>query len=165
MATTSYVRQGYRLYGLAVLVWAVWTGLWGGLDLGTPARTIGDGWLLIAAFGVVLTGALAASYVSGDGRLFRTQAKRSQIDRYNDHVLSSTPLHVYMVALLGWSVLSLGWWTGSLSFVGRTAVGYGWLVVALYGLVLAVGLAVKHSSDIAEDVAESVPGARGRASN
>jgi hypothetical protein len=36
-------------------------------------------------------------------------------------------------------------------------VGYGWFLVALYGLALAIGLTTKHSDAVAEEVDEVTP--------
>jgi len=157
MSLGNIVRQGYRVYGLAIVVWAVWSSIWWGVGLDVSSSTISYGWFAIAVFGGVLTVLLAGLWLSGEHQLFKTQSNRTRIQRFNSHVLSSRPLHLYMIALLGWSAISIEWWVVNLGIVGQTIVGYGWLLIALYGLALTVGLASKHSDELAEEIEDTTP--------
>lgn len=157
MVLTKTVRQAYRAYGVATVLWAGWSLAWVGTGIEMEPAVVGYGWLAIAVVGFVLVGSMAAMRVSAGHQLFRTQ-RSARIDRFDDHVLGNTLLPAYVVALAGWSVLTVEWWTVHLGIVGRTTVGYGWLLIALCGLGLTIGLASKHRDDLRDAADELTPG-------
>ncbi|MFB6090214.1 MAG: hypothetical protein ABEJ97_04070 [Halobellus sp.] len=157
MALTRGVRQVYRGYGIAALVWAGWSLVWLGTDIRMEPSTIGYGWLTVAAVGLVLGVTMTGMRVHDDFQLFRTDENRRTLRRFDDHSLSGTPLHLYIGLLAVWSALTLAWVTGAVAAVGTTVVGYGWLAIALYGGVLTVGLAVQHKQRLADAVDDVAP--------
>lgn len=153
MSLSTIVRQAYRLYGLGVLIWAVWSGVWVLNGLSMDPNVVGTGWLVLAASGAVLGIVMLVLRYSSDFQLFMVQEKRSRIQRFNNHILGSTPLHFYALGLVAWSFVTIGFVVG-LGPLERTIVGVGWLLIALYGFALATGLAVKHQSDLIEEIEE-----------
>jgi hypothetical protein len=128
-----------------------------GIGLDMSPTVVGYGWLLIAGVGAILMIVMGVTRFSSEYHLFKTQSNRKRISRFNSHLLSSTPLHLYVIALAAWSSLTVEWWVVNLGLVGRTAVAYGWFVIALYGLGLTVGLAVKHEDALIEELDDVTP--------
>jgi FtsH-binding integral membrane protein len=157
MAYAHFVRQAYRLYAAALVLWAAWSGVWLVTDIGMTASAVGTGWFVVAAFGAIVGVALALTRVSDEYRLFKTGTNRERVRRFRDHVFGGQFLGLYVVAIAAWSFLTLEWLVVDLGIVGRTIVGYGWFLVALYGLALAIGLTTKHSDAVAEEVDEVTP--------
>jgi hypothetical protein len=157
MPLSNVVRQGYRLYGLGTLVWAGWSAAWMGLGLNMSPTVIGSGWFAIAGLGALLAIGMGATNLSDEYQLFKTQTNRGRIRRFNSHLLSSAPLHLYAIALAAWSFLTVEWWVVNLGIVGQTVVAYGWFLIALYGLGLTIGLTVKHDEAVVEELDEVTP--------
>jgi FtsH-binding integral membrane protein len=157
MAYAHFVRQAYRLYAAALVLWAAWSGVWLVTDIGMTASAVGTGWFVVAAFGAIVGVALALTRVSDEYRLFKTGTNRERVRRFRDHVFGGQFLGLYVVAIAAWSFLTVEWLVVDLGIVGRTIVGYGWFLVALYGLALAIGLTTKHSDAVAEEVDEVTP--------
>ena len=150
MAYAHFVRQAYRLYAAALVLWAAWSGVWLVTDVGTTASAVGTGWLVVAAFGAMVGVALALTRVSDEYRLFKTRTNRERIRRFRGHAFGGQFLGLYVVAIAAWSFLTVEWLVVNLGIVGRPIVAYGWFLVALYGLALAVGLTTKHGEAVAE---------------
>lgn len=157
MGLEGVIRQGYRLYGIGILGWAGFSAVWIGLGLNVSPTVVGSGWLALAGVGVVLAVSMGAVRFSSEYSLFKTQSNRERIQRFNRHLLGSAPLHLYVIALAAWSFLTVEWWVVNLGIVGRTLVAYGWFVIALYGLGLAIGLTAKHDEAVLEEVDELTP--------
>lgn len=157
MAYAHFVRQAYRLYAAALVLWAAWSGVWLVTDIGMTASNIGAGWLVVAAFGAVVCVGLGLTRVSDEYRLFKTQSNRERIRRFRDHVFGGGFLGLYVVALAAWSFLTVEWVVINLGLVGRSIVAYGWFMIALYGLALGIGLTTKHSEAVTEEVDELTP--------
>jgi hypothetical protein len=155
MALTGTVRQAYRGYGVAAVVWAGWSAVWLGTDLRMDPATVGYGWLAIAAVGAVLGVTMVTMRYHDGYDLFRED--RRTVRRFEDHSLSGTPLHIYVGGMGAWSVLTVAWLTGVVGTVGASVVGYGWFAIALYGLGLTVGLAVKHKQELVDAVDDVTP--------
>jgi hypothetical protein len=157
MTLANIVRQGYRVYGLALLAWAGWSGLWIITGLNMDPSIVGYGWLTITVFGAILTVSMGVLWYMTDYTLFKKDRHQRRVSRFNNHMLSSTPLHVYVLVMIAWSLLTVEWWVLNLGLVERTVVGFGWLLIAVYGLALTLGLSVKHKDDIVETVDEVTP--------
>ncbi|MFB6148406.1 MAG: hypothetical protein ABEJ48_01965, partial [Halobacteriales archaeon] len=145
--------------GLGIILWAGWSAVWMGVGLDMAATTIAAGWFVIAAFGAIIAVTMAGMRISSEYDLFKTQPNQGRIQRFNNHVLSSTPLHFYVIAMAAWSFLTVEWWVINLGIVGRTLVAYGWFLIALYGLGLTISLAVKHDEAVVEELDEVTPSA------
>lgn len=156
MGFINTVRVAYRVYGLLLLGWAAWSVIWLAFGLKTPPTTIATGWLLLAIYGGTLTLVLVGTRFSSQYTLFQTAENRTRIQRFNNHILSSTPLHLYVIALAAWSFITIEWWILTLDIIGQTIVAYGWFLLALYGLVLTIGLSVKHKDDIVEELPDAI---------
>lgn len=157
MVIEKTIRQIYRLYGVGIVVWAGLSVAWIGVGLDLSPTVVGSGWLVIAAVGAVLAVGMGAVRFSSEYRLFKTQSNRERIQRFRSHLLSSAPLHLYVIALAAWSFLTVEWWVVNLGLVGRTIVAYGWFIIALYGLGLTVSLATKHEEALREDLDDVTP--------
>ncbi|MGQ4554490.1 hypothetical protein [Halobellus sp. GM3] len=159
MALPNIVRQTYRGYGVAAVVWAGWSIAWAGTGLRMDPATIGYGWLAIAAVGAVLAGTMVTMRVHDDYQLFRTDRRHRK--RFEAHSLGSTPLHLYVAGMGAWGVLTAAWVLGSVGSLSATIVAYGWFGIALYGAVLTVGLAVKHKQELRDAAVDVTPSAVG----
>ncbi len=159
MAYAHFVRQAYRLYAAALVLWAAWSGVWLVTDIGMTASAVGTGWFVVAAFGAIVGVALALTRVSDEYRLFETGTNRERVRRFRDHVFGGQFLGLYVVAIAAWSFLTVEWVVVDLGIVGRTIVAYGWFLVALYGLALTIGLTTKHGEAVVEEVDEVTPSA------
>jgi hypothetical protein len=157
MAYAHFVRQAYRLYAAALVLWAAWSGVWLVTEIGMTASTVGTGWLVVAAFGAVVAVGLGLTRASDEYRLFKTRSNRERIRRFRDHAFGGGFLGLYVVALAAWSFLTVEWVVINLGIVGRSIVAYGWFMIAVYGLALAVGLTTKHSEAVAEEVDAVTP--------
>ncbi|MFA1609915.1 hypothetical protein [Halobellus rubicundus] len=157
MGLARGVRQVYRGYGIAAVVWAGWSLVWIATDIRMDPATIGYGWLTIAAVGFVLGVTMTGMRVHGDFQLFRVAENRRHIRRFNDHSLSGAPLNLYAGLLAVWAVLTVAWVTGAITAVGTALIGYGWLAIALYGGVLTLGLAVEHKQQLLDAVDDVAP--------
>ncbi|MFA1609995.1 hypothetical protein [Halobellus rubicundus] len=160
MSLEGVIRQAYRGYGAAVIVWAGWSAVWLGTDLRMDPSVLGYGWLAIAAFGAVVGVSMASVHLRGDG-LFRTEPNRRRLARFDEHRLSGAPLYAYVAALVGWAVLTGAWTAGLVAGIDAALVGYGWIAIALYGVGLTIALAVTHKRDLADAVDATVLWARG----
>lgn len=135
------VRQGYRFYAAVLLIWSAFTALWGGTAIDISATTIGYGWVAIAMSGApVALGLYATRTHVFDGRV-------RDINRFNENTLSGWPLGVYAGAIVAWSVVFMGWLTGSLA-LSPTSIAAGWFLIAIYGTVLTVGLVSSHRDKV-----------------
>lgn len=157
MARETWIRQAYRLYAVTLVIWAAWSGVWLGTGLNMPAQTVATGWLAVAVFGGVVLLAMGVGRFRDGYQLFKTQSNRERIRRFNNHNLGGVFLNLYVVALAAWSFLSIEWVTLNLGIVGYTVVGYGWAVIALYGVTLTIGLTVKHKDAVVEEVDSATP--------
>lgn len=157
MGTETFLRQAYRLYAVTLVIWAVWSGIWLGTGITMPADILAMGWLGVAVFGVVVLIALSAGRVRDEYALFKTQSNRERIRRFNNHKFGGTFLNLYVVALAAWSFLSIEWVVLNLGLVTYTIVGYGWALIALYGVSLTIGLTVKHKEAVVEEVDNVTP--------
>ncbi|MGQ4557355.1 hypothetical protein [Halobellus sp. GM3] len=157
MNPAGVVRQLYRVYGLGILVWAGWSAAWMGFGIDVSPTAIGTGWLAIAGIGAMLAIAMGILRFSDEYRLFKTQSNRERIRHFQNHFLSSTPLHLYVIALAAWSFLTVEWWAINLDLVSRTIVAYGWFLIALYGLGLTISLTVKHEEAVVKELDEVTP--------
>ena len=157
MNPVGVVRQLYRVYGFGILVWASWSAIWMGFSIDMSPTVIGVGWLLIAVIGAILAVTMGVLRFSDEYRLFKTQSNRERIQRFRNHLLSSTPLHFYVIALAAWSFLTVEWWVINLDLVSRTIVAYGWFLIALYGLGLTISLTVKHDEAVKEELNDVTP--------
>lgn len=137
------LRQGYRLYGAALILWAAFTTVWSTPFLQLPTTTIGYGWITIAAAGIPLALGL---YVT---RADVFTGKPRTINRFNNHSLSGWPLGLYCAALVVWSGVFAGWLLG-LTALSPTIVASGWFVIAGYGALLTIGLVTLHRDKVLE---------------
>lgn len=157
MAYSHFVRQAYRLYAVALVLWAAWSGVWLATDIGMTASAVGTGWLAVAAFGALVSVALGITRLSDEYQLFKTQTNRERVRRFQNHVFGGKFLGLYVVALAAWSFLTIEWVVVNLGIVGRSIVAYGWFMIALYGVALAIGLTTKHSEAVVEEIDEVTP--------
>jgi len=149
MSLERVIRQAYRGYGVAAVVWAGWSVLWIGTDLRMDPSIVGYGWLAIAAFGALVGASMASMHLRGDA-LFRTALKRRQFRRFEDSALTGAPLSGYVAGLVAWAALTGAWMAGV--GIDVAVVGYGWLAIALYGAGLTIALAVTHKRDLADAI-------------
>ena len=57
-----------------------------------------------------------------------------------------------MGALAMWAAVSFGWVLGGMDAAGLEIVGYGWLAIAFYGVIVGGGLLLTHDDDVATAV-------------
>lgn len=143
MVLSTVTRQGYRLYAIALVLWGAWSAVWLGAGLPMDPTLVGTGWLVLSGFGALLAIGMALLRFGSEETLF--QGDRPPKRRFRDSVLSSSPLHGYVLMMVVWSAVTVEWWALNLDLFGRTVVGIGWLLIALYGAGLTLGLASNHS--------------------
>lgn len=47
-----------------------------------------------------------------------------------------------------WAAVSFGWVLGEMSTAGLTIVGYGWLAIAAYGVIVGIGITMNHNDAV-----------------
>ncbi len=61
-------------------------------------------------------------------------------------------LNVYLISAATWAGVSPGWFIGGRAAAGIPVVGYGWIAVAVYGAIVAAGVAATHCDFLADAV-------------
>jgi hypothetical protein len=141
----TLLTQCFRGYAVVTVLVAGFTALWalGVIEMSLPL--VGYAWLIVAAAGTVVT---VGMWTTREETI-ALNADGEQIKRFEDASVTGRPLELYIGALAAWAAVSFGWVLGGMSISGLTLVGYGWLVIALYGLVVGAGIAMNHREDIA----------------
>lgn len=134
-------RQAYRMYAVAVAILGAWTYLWTTNAVSMSTTNLGYSWLGVAAIGAVLAGSLTV----GRPDIFNKREKR--IKEFERGSLTGTPLNLYIAALGVMAIVSAAALSG-LVVVDATLLGGGWAATALYGGVITVGMASRHSEAI-----------------
>ncbi|WP_283403336.1 hypothetical protein [Halorubrum sp. DM2] len=139
------VTQLFRTYGVLAVIVAGFTALWalGVIDVAVPI--VGYAWFAVAAVGTVV----AAGMVTRKPEVVEEDADTERVEEFEESALSGGPLNLYVASLGAWAAVSFGWVLGGMSAAGLEVVGYGWVAIAVYGVVVGVGLARNHSDDIA----------------
>lgn len=172
MNLAAVTRTLYRLYGVGLLAMAILTAGWLTEGFAISTVTVGYGWFVLAVVGGIVLIALAASTYLTDQDFFYTAGAESRMTRFEQSVLSRTPLVLYAIGLVLWGVITVGWVLGTPStpistgpqtsqFVFETirspgtglsvtTVSIGWGLIALYGFVLTIGLTIRHQDHLQE---------------
>jgi hypothetical protein len=149
MNMNASFNLGFRTYAVAAAAVALLTvaSVFDAVSL--PATALGAAWVLLALLGaVVIVGMTARKQV-----VLLDDQSGQELERFETTDLTGLPLNAYVVFAAMWAAVSFGWLLGGRSLDALFTIGYGWLAVAAYGAILAVGLAVHHSRDISEAVA------------
>jgi len=129
---------------LAAIV-AGFTALWALGVISVAVPIIGYAWFAVAGVGTVV----AVGMVSREDEVIEPDMGDKRVEEFESASLTSGPLDIYIGALAAWAAVSFGWVLGGMSAAGLGVIGYGWLAIAAYGVVLAVGLVRNHSEDVA----------------
>ncbi len=149
MVSQSLVRQAYRIYGAGLIVWAAWSLTWIVMRVNLDPAIVGAGWVGLGVVGAVLALTLFRHREANEPRLFTPEP--DYVEQFDQTIFSSTPLHAYAIGLVGLSVVSEAWALG-VRTIDPTFLAFGWYLVALYGLVLTLGLAARHKEAIRASV-------------
>ena len=138
------LTQAFRAYGVIAVIVAAFTALWavGVIDVALP--TVGYAWFAVAAVGTVVAIGMAAKPAA----VLEADASEARIETFEESSLTGLPLHGYMGALAMWAAVSFGWVLGGMSATGLSVVGYGWLIIAVYGAAIGIGIAANHRKDV-----------------
>ena len=105
-------------------------------------------WIAIAALG----GVTAVGMTTNKRDTCAKNVTDGQMKRFTACWFTGWPLNAYLIAVMIWAGVSFGWVLGGASGATFLVVGYGWLAIAAYGVVLLVGLLAAHSEDVAAAV-------------
>ncbi len=137
----AYCCQGYAVIAVAA---AGFTALWalGVIDLAMPL--IGYAWFAVAAVGTVV----AIGITTNKREALEIDVAKAQLEAFEESPLTGRPFELYMSALAAWAAVSFGWVLGGMSATGLAVVGYSWLVIAVYGTVVGIGIAMNHRENV-----------------
>lgn len=135
----------FRGYAAIAAVVAGFTALWalGVIQVAIPL--VGYAWFAVAAAGVVIAGSMTRKRKE----VIEPDAVDERVDKFEEATVTGRPFDFYIGALAAWAAVSFGWILGGMSAAGLTVIGYGWLAIAAYGIVVGVGIAVNHKEDVA----------------
>ncbi|MUW15344.1 hypothetical protein GJ633_12330 [Halorubrum sp. CBA1125] len=142
------ITQCFRGYCAIAVIIAGFTALWALDVIDVAVPVVGYAWFAVAAVGTVV----AVGMVSRTSEVVEADATTDRVEQFEKSGLTGTPLNLYVGALAAWAAVSFGWVLGGMSAAGLDVVGYGWLAIAAYGVVLGVGIATNHSEDLATAV-------------
>ena len=139
------ITQCFRGYAALAAVVAGFTALWtlGVINVAVPL--IGYAWFAVAAAGTVVAVGIATKKED----VIAPDAPDKRIEKFEEATITGRPFDLYIGALAAWAAVSFGWVLGGMSTAGLTVVGYGWLAIAVYGLVVGVSIAMNHKEDVA----------------
>ena len=142
------LTHAFRGYAAIAVVVAGFTGLWaiGIVDAALPV--IGYAWFAVAAVGTLV----AVGLTIKDDEVIEPDADPERIDEFEAATVTGPPLDAYLGALAMWAGVSFGWVLGGMSPTGLPVVGYGWLAIAGYCLILGIGIIRNHRRDVAAAV-------------
>ncbi len=139
------ITQCFRGYAALAAVVAGFTALWalGVINIAVPL--VGYAWFAVAAVGTVVAVGMATQKED----VIEPDAADKRIETFEEATITGRPFDLYIGALAAWAAVSFGWVLGGMSTAGLTVVGYGWLAIAVYGLVVGVSIALTHKEDVA----------------
>jgi hypothetical protein len=139
------ITQCFRGYAALAAVVAGFTALWalGVINIAVPL--VGYAWFAVAAVGTVVAVGMATQKEDA----IEPDAADKRIETFEEATITGRPFDLYIGALAAWAAVSFGWVLGGMSTAGLTVVGYGWLAIAVYGLVVGVSIALTHKEDVA----------------
>lgn len=138
------LNQCFRGYAALGVIAAGFTALWavGVIDVAMPL--VGYAWFVVAAAGTVI----AVTMARKPDEVIESDAADDRIETFEEATVTGRPLDMYIGALAAWAAVSFGWVLGGMGAAGLTVVGYGWLAIAAYGVVVGIGIAKNHSEDV-----------------
>ena len=139
------LTQCFRGYAAIAAVVAGFTALWALGVINVAIPLIGYAWFGVAAVGTVV----AVGMATKKGDVVEPDAADERIEEFEDATVTGRPFDLYIGSLAAWAAVSFGWVLGGMSGAGLTVVGYGWLAIAAYGLVVGIGIAMNHKEDVA----------------
>lgn len=139
------LTQCFRGYAAVAVVVAGFTALWalGIIEIALPI--VGYAWFAVAAAGVFVSVGITAK----NDEVIEPDAAEERVETFEDATVTGRPFEGYILALAVWAAVSFGWVLGGMSAAGLDVVGYGWLAIAAYGVVVGLGIARNHSEDVA----------------
>lgn len=139
------VTQTFRAYSALAIVVAGFTALWA-LDIITVGIPIvGYAWFAVAGVGTIVAVGMGAR----PEETIEPDAKLDRIETFEESTATGRPLELYLGALAMWAAVSFGWILGGMSTAGLDIVGYGWLAIAAYGIIVGIGIVRNYSEDVA----------------
>ena len=139
---------GLRVYAIGVGLLGIATALLAFGYLTVSATILGGLWIGAAALG----GVIAFGLTVNTEEVVEPDRVDARVDRWEDCLFTGWALNLYLVAAAIWSGVSFGWFIGGQSVAGIPIVGYGWIAVAVYGAVVAAGIAATHYDFLADAV-------------
>jgi hypothetical protein len=142
------LTQCFRGYAAIGVVAAGFTALWalGVVDVAMPL--VGYAWFVVAAVGTVVAVGLATKKEEA----VEQDAVEERIEVFETATVTGRPLELYIGLLAAWAAVSFGWVLGGMAASGLVVVGYGWLAIAAYGVVVGIGIAMNHRTEVATAV-------------
>lgn len=88
------------------------------------------------------------SMAGKDDEVIEPDAANHRIEEFESATVTGRPFDGYFGALAMWAAVSFGWVLGGMSATGLTVVGYGWLAIAVYGIIVGAGIVRNHRKDV-----------------
>jgi len=139
------LTQCFRGYAALAVVVAGFTALWALGVINVAIPLVGYAWFAVAAVGTVV----AVGMATKQDEVIQPDATDERIGEFEEATVTGRPFDFYIGALAAWAAVSFGWVLGGMSAAGLTVVGYGWLAIAAYGLVVGIGIVANHKEDVA----------------
>lgn len=139
---------GLRVYGIGVGLLVIVTALLAFGYVAVSSTVLGGLWIGAAALG----GAIVFGLTVNTDRLIQPDRAESRCDRWEQCLFTGWLLNVYLIAAAIWAGVSFGWFIGGQAAAGIPVVGYGWITVAVYGAIVAAGIAATHYDFLASAV-------------
>jgi len=142
------ITQSFRAYAAIAVIVAGFTALWALGVISVAVPVIGYAWLAVAGIGTIIT----VGMLTKPKETIEADATDERINTFEDATITGRPLELYMGALAMWAAVSFGWVLGGMGAAGLEIVGYGWLAIAFYGVIVGGGLLLTHDDDVATAV-------------
>lgn len=138
------ITQSFRGYCALAVIVAGFTGLWAVGVISVELSIVGYAWFAVAGVGTLVAAGMAAR----PEEVIESDATDERLEEFEEAMVTGAPLNLYAAALAAWACVSFGWALGGMSAAGLTVVGYGWLAIAAYGVLVAAGLVATHSKEV-----------------
>jgi hypothetical protein len=130
------------------MIVAGFTGVWAVGVISVEVPLVEYAWSAVAAIGTLVPTGVGAR----PEEVAEPGATDERIEAFEETTVTDTPLNLYAAALAAWACVSFGWVLGGMSAAGLSVVGYDWLAIAGYGVLVAAGLVTTHTDDVATAV-------------
>lgn len=148
MSMKTAFDLGLRVYAIGVGLLGITTALLAFGYFTVSTTVLGSLWIGAAALG----GAIVFGLTLNTDDVVEPDRAEARCDRWEKCMFTGWLLNIYLITAVIWAGVSFGWFIGGQAAAGIPIVGYGWIAVAVYGAVVAAGIAATHYDFLAEAV-------------